>query len=774
MSQKSSTVSRKKNKASFFAGRKEGIKSALTFLIGFTMSCANMFGGISPFGVAVVMSAPNDYLVQVGLGAVLGCLLPGAFGQSMKYFIGVLAALGIKIFFGGKINIEKRSIAVPILSFLTMGIVSTVMLRASTPNSLDIVLAFSEAMMAGGISFFFANAFVLYEKGVTVFSEKQDRISIVLSLCILLIGMSGLEYKGFSFGRSIAVIAVMICAYKGGSAMGCIAGVLVGVTIGMYDTSLFPITAAYGLAGIVAGLFPNNDRVLPSVGFISVNALLTVLSINDSYTMSLLYEAMAGSVIFMMIPQGFIAGFGFATPFDSNMIVGESKDIAVSKLSFASSAMEEVSKAVEVVSEKLYDMDNMDISSVFVSTSQSVCKRCSLRSYCWETAYQTTINTFNDTVKYLRNNGKVVKEDFPIHFIQKCIHPSELIDQINNRYYRFSSKENARIRITEIRSIVAEQFYSISEYLEQLSMEFDVAQTYDRATAQKIRKYFEKFGIEPTNVICSLDRYMRMSIEITLPTSDIRSVNRRRIGLDLSELCDRIFDMPCVDHAGMITKISLCEKASYTLNFGSFQLSYEDNKFCGDSLEYFSDLKGLGHMILSDGMGSGPTAAVDSAMACSLTSRLVKAGFNFSSALKMVNSALLVKSVDESLATVDVVSVDLYTGNAQFMKAGAAPTFVRKNGKAFLVEGDSLPIGILKGIDLYTKTTNVGESDIIMMVSDGVTSGGVDWIQLELEAFDGDDMNELSERICEHARKRRIDGHDDDITAVACILKKGV
>ena len=764
----------KKGKRSFFADKKEGIKSASTFIIGFIMSCAKMFGGISPFGVAIVIAAPNSYSIQVGLGAVLGCLLPGFFGTSMKYLIATLIAVGAKIFFGAKITTEKRSFIIPLLSFSIMGIISGAMIATSQISHIDVVFALAEAMLAGGISFFFANAFILYEKGITVFSEKQDKISVVLSLCIVLIGVLGLEYKSFSFGRSIAVVFIMICAYKGGSSMGCMAGVLVGVTVGIYDTSFFPITAAYGLAGTVAGLFPNNDRVFPSVGFISINALLTVLSINDMYTMNLLYEAMVGSVVFMIVPQSVLASFSFVASYDSGSISGESKEVAVSKLSFASSAMEEVSRAVEVVSEKLYDMDNMDISSVFVSASQTVCKRCSLRSYCWETAYQTTINTFNDTVKYLRNNGKVVKEDFPTHFIQKCIRPAELIDQINNKYYRFSSKENARIRITEIRSIVAEQFDSISEYLGQLSDEFDIAQNYDRAAANKIKNYFERFGIVPTNVVCTLDRYMRMSIEITLPTSEIKSVNRRRIGIDLSELCDRIFDMPCVDHAGLITKISLCEKASYSVRFGSAQLSHSDNKFCGDSFEYFSDLKGMGHMILSDGMGSGPTAAVDSAMACSLTSRLVKAGFNFGSALKMVNSALLVKSVDESLATVDVVSVDLYTGNAQFMKAGAAPTFVRKGGKAFVVEGDSLPIGILKGIDLYKKTTKIGEGDILMMVSDGVTSSGVDWILLELESFSGDNMDELSSRICDHARKRRIDGHDDDITTISCILKKGI
>lgn len=65
-------------------------------------------------------------------------------------------------------------------------------------------------------------------------------------------------------------------------------------------------------------------------------------------------------------------------------------------------------------------------------------------------------------------------------------------------------------------------------------------------------------------------------------------------------------------------------------------------------------------------------------------------------ALKIVNSALLLKSGEETLATADVAAVDLFTGRAEFYKAGAAPTFLVKNGRAGYVQSDSLPAGILE------------------------------------------------------------------------------
>ena len=66
--------------------------------------------------------------------------------------------------------------------------------------------------------------------------------------------------------------------------------------------------------------------------------------------------------------------------------------------------------------------------------------------------------------------------------------------------------------------------------------------------------------------------------------------------------------------------------------------------------------------------------------------------------LKIVNAALNGESGDESLATLDLCSVDLFTGEAEFCKAGAPVSFLRKGGEAFMVEAPSLPAGILREV----------------------------------------------------------------------------
>ena len=59
-------------------------------------------------------------------------------------------------------------------------------------------------------------------------------------------------------------------------------------------------------------------------------------------------------------------------------------------------------------------------------------------------------------------------------------------------------------------------------------------------------------------------------------------------------------------------------------------------------------------------------------------------------------------------------------------KAGAAPTFLVKNGRAGYVQSDSLPAGILEGAAFEKSSLTLREGDRLVLVSDGVTATGAD------------------------------------------------
>ena len=177
--------------------------------------------------------------------------------------------------------------------------------------------------------------------------------------------------------------------------------------------------------------------------------------------------------------------------------------------------------------------------------------------------------------------------------------------------------------------------------------------------------------------------------------------------------------------------------------------------------------------MLSDGMGSGGRAAVDGAMASGLTSRLIQAGFGPESVLRRVNSALMVKSGDESLSTLDIVELDLFDGRMESRKAGAAPSLLCSMGRVSRIERSSLPVGILRDITAELSQDTLVDGDILLMFSDGAMAGGLEWIEEKLRAFDAKagDVKALAEEIASEARRRQ-EGKEDDVTVIAVQLHK--
>ncbi|MEG1028368.1 MAG: SpoIIE family protein phosphatase, partial [Oscillospiraceae bacterium] len=240
----------------------------------------------------------------------------------------------------------------------------------------------------------------------------------------------------------------------------------------------------------------------------------------------------------------------------------------------------------------------------------------------------------------------------------------------------------------------------------------------------------------------------------------------------LSNAAQKEFDLPEITRVCNKTKITLYEKANYSIDFYGEQVCVEGNDICGDCFEYFVDAKGYAYCILSDGMGNGKRAAIDSVMTCSILLKLIKAGFGLKSSLKLINSSLLVKSTDESLATIDLVKIDLYTGQTEFYKAGAATSYLSTKGTLVKINNDSLPIGIINDVNLKQKCIKLQTNDIILMVSDGVVENGDDWILMELASNSHLKAKEISQKILFEATKRNNEKNHDDLTVIAIKLKK--
>ena len=307
--------------------------------------------------------------------------------------------------------------------------------------------------------------------------------------------------------------------------------------------------------------------------------------------------------------------------------------------------------------------------------------------------------------------------------------------------------------------------------LNDLSEEFKYDVRHDSKAAENIILSLKNLGYHAVSCVAANDKFGRISADIHIKGVADLPINKMDIVRNLSLAVGRDFDTPTVSTGGDQAFIFITERPCYKIEIGLSQIPEEQGRLCGDSAKYFTDGRGRFIMLISDGMGTGGRAAVDSAMVSGLFSRMLRSGFGYDCSLKIINSSMIFKSTDESLATVDIAAIDLFNGECELFKAGAAPTFVRRNGRVGKAESTSLPPGILRNVVFDKAKLNLKGEDIVVMVSDGVTTEGTDWICKIISEWTIGSAQQLADEIAFAARRRRNDGHNDDITVLVGILK---
>ena len=137
------------------------------------------------------------------------------------------------------------------------------------------------------------------------------------------------------------------------------------------------------------------------------------------------------------------------------------------------------------------------------------------------------------------------------------------------------------------------------------------------------------------------------------------------------------------------------------LDTGSLQSAHvARGAISGDNGMVFELSKGKMAVILSDGMGVGMRAHNESRVAIRLLQSMITAGYNVEAAISLVNQVLLLRSRDEIFVTIDLVVVDLYTGRLDFVKIGAAPSFIKRGREVEIIQNQCLPVGILHRLKL--------------------------------------------------------------------------
>ena len=174
-------------------------------------------------------------------------------------------------------------------------------------------------------------------------------------------------------------------------------------------------------------------------------------------------------------------------------------------------------------------------------------------------------------------------------------------------------------------------------------------------------------------------------------------------------------------------------------------------------------------MLLSDGMGSGESAAKESISVVRILERFLRCGVEPATAMKLLSSVMLLKNSESwGYATVDLMCIDLFTGQTGFYKYGAAPSYIRTGKSVRRVKGVSMAAGILaeEGQTPDVVRMRLKPGGVALITSDGVAPRDDDgWIREALLEFDGGDTRALARSVIRQAGEKY--GYADDMTVLA-------
>lgn len=213
------------------------------------------------------------------------------------------------------------------------------------------------------------------------------------------------------------------------------------------------------------------------------------------------------------------------------------------------------------------------------------------------------------------------------------------------------------------------------------------------------------------------------------------------------------------------------EEPKFILLTGTAKAVKETEKVSGDNYSFCDGEDGKMVVVLSDGMGSGEKACKDSERVIELTERLLEAGFRKEAAIQMINGALASSGQEENMSTLDICDMNLYTGECEFIKVGAACTYIKRGRLVDRLSTQSFPLGVFGQMESEVMYRTLQNGDYVIMLSDGVLDAvsqgiGEEVLPEIIGKMDYSNPNEIANQILTYCLTQSRGQIRDDMTVL--------
>lgn len=228
--------------------------------------------------------------------------------------------------------------------------------------------------------------------------------------------------------------------------------------------------------------------------------------------------------------------------------------------------------------------------------------------------------------------------------------------------------------------------------------------------------------------------------------------------------------------------LNTCFEKQYQNRYNVTSHFVQQNKtgesVCGDCVCEVQLADGNIAAVLADGMGSGADANSYSNETAKMFAHLVNVGVDAVKAVELINLSMCIKSERECFSTMDILYLDMENNSMCIIKAGTAPTYMLIDDTVKKYECNTLPVGILKDIQIQKYTIGLTDNVLIVMISDGIANtllqseNKQDWIEQLIEQNRLCTAEEISKLVLKEAIVQNNSVVSDDMTAYVLKIEK--
>lgn len=793
------------------------VKNIIIYIISFMVSMISFGGdtstGLAPFALAMLAATASSGIPVSGvyistlLGSFIGLGkdITGAYFLTSLVFFATLFIVKAK-----KQNDASEKIKFGKNIVISIFVARVVPMLFTSVSLSNLILAVMLSIITYIFYKIFSNAIgVIYEYGEKTVFSVEELMGASLLLAIAITAFSPISILGYSVKNILCILIVLILGWKSGILVGTTGGVTIGIVLGIIGNENPIVVAAFAIAGMLAGVFRRLGKIGVIVGFILGNIVITYVSNGNIEPIIVFQEILIASLVLLVIPKRAEVAINelFA---ESTMLADTNKRTltgskeTVEKLSDISETISEIAKSYDEVStpasQKIKDDKQLNENKVIFEKELEKNLSGMEENILYEDI-KNSKDIVNDIYGYLIKDVALSKDVLVTIFakynnyivgadnegtnntVEKDI--KLMIGVINKSFEESKINLVWQKKMEEKNKNISAQLQGVSEVISDLAE--DIKEDKSEKNKDKkdlIKKLLSQRNIEVLEINIKnsssgrkiINLYVDEKEDEALQDADIKKIER----VLTKVLGERIVQQKKKYKTGEqeSSGYTFVSGDLYSLKVGIARAKKHDSPVSGDTSIQTKLNDGKYLLAISDGMGSGPEARKSSKIAIKMLERMLKTGFKKDVSIKMINSTLSANDNEEMYATLDVLILDLYKGNIEFIKNGACPTYIKRNKEVELVNSIALPTGIVNNIDLVVYDKDIKEGDIIVMCSDGILESNGDylhkelWIKYFLEELQTDDVQQIADILISQAIDNDYGKEKDDMTVIVAKIGK--